>query len=823
MQNTCCSTARPADIARCVQGACAAQPHVSGFDRNANVFPQKCSRFHLLSAFSGSNRTCVKQLEKQNASRRARRGGAEPPSSAGSPPTASASPPLTPAFAAVAAEPLVGAFGELSYDASLFAFVDQTLLSASWQLPDLPAAPVAAPPDRALALAAWGGCELPSLRSVSLKLGGANPGQLSPTLAPALAAAWCDDLALCIEAAPRPGCTLLHIDALLPARASAAPDASRLLRELLASPAGDWLRTRAVTLRTCTGDAAAAEPGSAGGAAPSATPPPPPRPPQLLPLALPSTAPATLHASGWSGPPPGCQLWLRLHGQVCTLRCEGGVVALPALGSAEGAARLWLAQDGAAGGAERTVLLTRDAAIAAEVASLESDGSEATEQLLCVLGAALRPGCAPRVLAAAAAEALSRAWEATCARLLPLLRAALDAGACDAEARAAARALLHAAALSGRPALVLLTMSLSADGALGLPYGLDPRSGMTPMHLAAMAGDGATAEALASHSPAALVAWFHVRSRDGVTAADVARAAGDAAARTHAALSRRLNSARALASELAAVASDDAAQSEGAPPQQFDDMALARFLLHTFAPADPTAPAVPDERQLYEAQRLVSRRLQSLCFPPFAVAAMLRRLLITGPTSAAIAAISPHVEPTFQQAWAAYQNVEQFSRMCVVLSINVALLALAGLPQLRGVYKRHGVAALRMFALLQFLVLPALAEMHVRSTLGFAVKWPAIEGMIFIASMTTHMALLPLPCRDSVALLCARWSQMMVARLTGAPIWQGSAATVGTTVVASVVHASLAVLVVVMDRRAWAAWRLGRRARLAEQLPLKQA
>ena len=786
----------------------------------ARVFPQKCSRFHTLPAFSGSNRTCTMQLDKQIALRRARR-GAEPPSSAGSPPTASASPPLTPAVAAVAAEPFVGA-GGLSYDASLFAFVDQTLLNASWLLPDAPAAP-AAPPDRARALAAWGGSELPSLRSVSLKLDAANPGMLPPSLAPALAAAWCDDAALCLEAAPRPGCTLLHVDALLPAHAWPAPGASRLLSNLLAGSAGAWLRKRAVILRTCGGDAAAAEPGGAPVALPATELP---HLPQLLPLALHSAAPATLRASGWARPPPGCALWLRLHGQVCTLRCEGGVITLPPLHGAEGAARLWLAQDGAAGGAERTVLLTRDAAVAAETATLEAaaNDAEAAERLLYVLGAALRPGCSPRALAAAAAEALSRGWEATCARLLPQLRAALDAGACDAEARAAARTLLHAAALSGRPSLAQLTLSLSADGALGTPHGQDSKRGVTPMHLAAMAGDGATAEVLASHSPAALVAWFHVRSLDGVTAADAARAAGGASARTHAALSRRLNGALALASELAALASNDAPQSEAAQQlQPIDDAALARFLLHAFAPADPAAPTAVGERQLYEAQRLASRRVHALCFPPFAIAAMLRRVLITGPPSAAIAAISPHVEPTFHQAWAAYQNVEQQSRMMVVLFINVAMLTLAGLPQLRGVYERHGVAALRTFAILQFLVLPALAEVRVQSTLGFAVKWPVVEGMIFTASMTTHMALLPLPCRDSVALLAARWSQMLLARMTGIPIWQGSAATVGTTVVASAVHASLAVLVVLMDRRAWAAWRLSRLTRLAERVPRKQA
>jgi hypothetical protein len=569
-----------------------------------------------------------------------------------------------------------------------------------------------------------------------------------------------------------------------------------------------------VAVRTCAGDGAAAEPGGAvHPIAPAGDDVP--CPPQLLPLALLSTASASLRAPGWAGPPPGCQLWLRLHGQVMQLRCdESGAVTLPALDGVDGAAHIWVAQEGAPGGASRTVLLTRDAGIAAEVASLNADDAT-TQRLLCALGAALRPACAPRVLAAAAAEALSRGWVAAASRLLPLLRAALDAGACDADARAAARMMLHAAALSGSPALVQLTLSLLADGALGSPYAQDARR-VTPMHLAATAGDGDVAAVLAGASPAALVAWFCARSVHGATPADAALAAGGAVAVTHAALARRLTSARVLAAELAAARHDDAANTDdaAAPHQPFDDAALARFLLRFAAPSDPAAPAAPGERALYEKQRFMSRRLWALCFPPLAIMTSLRNIL-TPRSNAAV----PPAMPTWHEAWALYA---QQPRMMVDLALNVGLFLFVALPQLRGAYERHGVAVLRMFSVLQFMLLPAVSEWCMRRVLGFTILWPAFVGVLFQTGMTVNMALLPLPCRDSVALLVARWALMVLTRVTGTPLWPSVTAPLQAAMWTTLVNAALSVAVVVMDRRAWAAWRLGRRARLANTLLRKQ-
>ena len=400
----------------------------------------------------------------------------------------------------------------------------------------------------------------------------------------------------------------------------------------------------------------------------------------------------------------------------------------------------------------------------------------------------------------------------------PLRRATLASGAAAADACLAARRTLHAAALSGRPELAQLTLSLSVDGKLGAPNAQHGR-GITPMHLAAMAGDGATAAVLAGASPASLVAWFCVRNAEGATPADVA--CGSAAA-THAALMRRLSNARMLAAELAA-AGHDAADSAAAAAtaQPFDDAALARFLLRIAAPSDPAAPAAPGERALYEQQRFMRHRLWSLCFPPFVFVAIVRRILVPIP----IAIVAPPALPTFHQAWAMYLDRQQLPRMLVVLAMHLSMICVVTLPKLRRVCESHGVVVLRIFSVLQFIVLPAVAEVRVRKALGFAVLWPVVEGSLFAASITINMALLPLPCRDILALLAARWVQMVVARTTGAPIWPSVTNPLQAALTTTLLHAVLTIAVVIMDRRAWAAWRMARRSRLANALPLmrKQA
>jgi hypothetical protein len=787
--------------------------------------PQKCSQFHSVAAFAGTKRTCDKALASLRLRRPTRK------SSARSCARAAPTPLLSPASAALFDDPSSAALHGANWqnDDELFSFVDALLGNgpgaASHELePLLSGADDVAPPNRLRAAALFhdscSAAALPAAHEAWLKLDGTTPASLPPSLAPALAAAWCADAALCLEAAPRPGCTLLHLDALLPADVPPPPDANALARALLASAAAPWLRARRVAVHV-RGETAFAEPGSSwrtvhnlssmGGLTPS------PRTPRLVPLALLSTAPAMLRAPGWAGPPPGCTLWLRLHGQVCALRCEPGAAALPALRGAEGAAHLWLARDGLPGcasGASRAVLLTRDADIAAEVASLDADGDgdAEAEQLLCVLGAALRPGCAPRVLAAAAAAALRLGWEATAARLLPLLRAAIDAGACDAAASAAARTLLHAAALSGRPALVRLVLSRSHDGALGTPHAPGDH-GLTPLHLAAAMGDGDTATALANSSPTALLGWFTARSRCGATPGAAALSSGGSAARAHAALTRRLHSARPLAAKLAAAVEHEGVSARSEP---FEDEDLARFLLQTYAPADASDPATPAERKLYEAARMLLHRSHALCLPPFSAITAIRSLMMPLPSAEAIALVCLPDNLSWS-AFTVYQGLQPTFVLVARLVVSFMMLAIAGLPQLRGAYVRHGRVVMRTCSVLAFLLFPVLTEGHVRHVLRVEICLPHVPGSLLASFLTVHLAFIPLPLRDILGLLAARWVLMLVARVTGAPIWPRPEAPFHfSSLVNTATHITCVIALVLMDRRAWAAWRSARRKRLVD-------
>ena len=801
-----------------------------GWSRFDALFAQqKCSQFHSVTAFAGAKRTCEKALASLRLGRPSRKCSVRRRA------PSSSTPLLPPASAALLDDPTSAAAHGASRqneggsnDDELFSFVDAFFVedhgAASLRLePELGAAEVMAPLDRARAAALFhdscGAAVLPTAHEAWLKLGGATPAALPPSLAPALAAAWCHDASLSLEAAPRPGCTLLHLDALLPADELPPPEARVLAQALAAGAAAPWLRARRVMVHA-RGETAVVEPGSRRVALnpPGASGALPPRLPRLLPLALPSTTAAALHAPGWAGLPPGCALWLRLHGQVRALSCEGGVLMLPPLDGAEGAARLWLAQDGMTGGASgasRAVLLTRDADIAAEVASVDhaEGGDDDTEQLLCVLGAALRPGCAPRVLAAAAAAALRRGWDATAARLLPSLRAAVDAGACDAAACAAAQTLLCAAALSGRPALVRLVLSQSRDGALGSPHAPGD-GGLTPLHLAAAMGDGAIATVLASSSPAALLAWFTARSCCGATPGAVALAAGGSAARAHAALTRRLYSVRPLVAKLAASSSEH--DGSAARREAFDDEELARFLLHTYAPAAASDPPMPGERKLYEATHMLLRRSHVLCLPPFSIATVLRCWVLPPPSAEAIA-LASLPNKTSWSAFTVYQGLQPSVVLASRMVVSLAMLAFAGLPQLRGVYVRHCRAVLRAYCVLLFLLLPALSEWHVRRVLGVQLCLPFVPGFFVVVVLTAHFIFIPLPLRDCLTLLAARWVLRFTARVTGAPIWPRPEPPLYlSSLLYTALHVTCAIALTHRDRRAWAAWRSARRKRLAE-------
>jgi hypothetical protein len=752
---------------------------------------QKCCSFQPLSAFEGANRTCARRLAEQAARRRRAAGG-----------TGSSSDRV-----AVSKGANTSSSGD-SQEALTFAFVEAFLSGG--------AAAEARPEAVATSAAGWQsrGAALPQPREASLKLGGATPGQLPAALAPALASAGCHDMALCLEATPRPGCMLLHLDALVAADAPAAPSAARLRSAVVAGPLRAWLAGRRLGVR-CAGGAEAGGAGEEAAAAPAALP-------RLRPAALLSTAPGELRCAAPTLPlPADVALHCRVHGQCVTaeLRCTataaagaaaGGLrLTLPPIG-ADGAARLWLAAEGGAGGASRPVLLTTHADVAAELApALDGVADEAErEGLTCVLGAALRPGCPARVVAAAAHAALRAGWAATSARLLPVLAAALAAAACDAEARAAATTLLHSAALSCSAHLVRLTLHHGGRGhCFGAPHAADER-GVTPMHLAAAAaGGGAAALALAAASPAATVAWFAACDASGATPADVARAAGGTAADTHAVLRRRLHAARDSATLLAAAPDADGCDDAEAE--------LARFMLHRYAPLAGAASG--PERALFDAHLMESRRPLALLSPPFAIVIALRVLHLAPPDAAALAAVAAPAQPSFALVWAVYKTMMR-PFMPIMLLVNVALLALAGLPAFRGAYRRRGRAALRAYNVFQFFAQRTLAELHFRRMLhGRAVFWPSPAGTALLALTTVHMAAMPLPASDALALLVVQWVLVSVAHATGAPLWPQSSAPGHDALLRTALLAVLAAALKAADARALATWRAARRRRLTKQ------
>jgi len=462
------------------------------------------------------------------------------------------------------------------------------------------------------------------------------PSGLRPAALAALAALRHPRVAA-LQACVRAGCTLLTFDAVVDdvADAEAAGGggdggdgdgdarAATALRAMLAADgaAGAFLRGQA-TVHLALGS------GGAASAAVGVLLPPPPggsRPPRRLPplqpLALLSTAAGELRlapggAGGAEAPQALPRLVCRLHGRYVPLQARGHVACVPATG-AEGVALLDLAPAESGDGdgdvdarpcpaSPRPVLLTRDAAIAAEVAAaaaaLPADAAAARgalEAAVLALGHALRPGCATPLLARAAIEALHRGWAAAARRLVPgragRLTGAEESGGSgvghsppSAPSRAASAAqappgddgayddvaapygvtLLHAAAASGSAELAALVLRCGGPerrfGAAATP-GPD---GATPLHLACSADGAAVAELLtaaaggdddtdlasADDAAEAVLAWFTAHDDAGRTPSRMAAAAGASAALAalDATLQRRMRAGSRLARALAA-------------------------------------------------------------------------------------------------------------------------------------------------------------------------------------------------------------------------------------------------------------------------------
>ena len=742
---------------------------------------QKCCCFHPLSAFRGANRTCTVKLAAQAARRRRQK-----------------------------AEATTEATDEICFD-----FLDSFLGDSS--VTETAVLPAALEP-----LQRWssGAAALPVVREATLKLGGATPGQLPAALAPVLESQWCANVALTMEATPRPGCTLLHLDALLPAHAPPAPDAATLARALRAGPLRSWLTGRRLDV-LCGGGA---EPASSAVELP-------PRLPRFQPAALLCSAQGELRTTQPVLPlPRDVTLCGRLHGQNITqLRfvaaSDGSLrLTLPAVGT-EGAARLWLAAERGAGGAARAVLLTADAAIAAEVsAALNAEDvadEEQQERLICTLGAALRPGCPVKVVAAAAHASLRRGWAATSARLLPALRAALPDA--DEEELAAARTLLHAAAMSGDVQLVRLTLQHGgADGAFGAPETVD-EWGTTPMHLAAaVSGSSTVAHALATATPVASLLWFSSRDATSLTPADIATSMGGVMADAHAQLQRRLNAARNLAVTMAA--------DEDVGVADADIVALASQILQSYEPF--TGEPCVRERKLFDGHMLASRRHLLLLSPVLSIIIAGHVLLSSAPSSDGSRADAPSWMTALDWfgRWAGRGAVGLWrssehdsldaSRLLplwyVTLAVNAALLAFAGLPLLRKMYQRHGHTVVHAYIIFQLLIQRVLVELHFQHAMsGGAARWPTPAAPALLALKVAHMLALPLPVSAVNKLLCVHWILMACAHLAKAVAQPAQFAR--DIALLTLVHVIMVKAARMKDARALAAWRAARRARLAKR------
>jgi hypothetical protein len=238
-------------------------------------------------------------------------------------------------------------------------------------------------------------------------------------------------------------------------------------------------------------------------------------------------------------------------------------------------------------------------------------------------------------------------------------------------------------------------------------------------------------------------------------------------------------------------------------------------LLHIYAPAAGD-PSTPGERKLYDKQIWLLRRSHALCLPPFGIITAIRSWLLHPPSAEAVA-LASLPENVSWSAIVVYQGLQPKHVLVARFAVSAVMLAYAGLPQLRGAYARHGLVVLRTYSVLLFLLFPALTEWHVRHVLRSELCLPLLPGHMLIALLTVHSAFVPLPLRDSLALLAARWILMCVARVTGAPVWPRPKTLLHlSSLLATVLHVICATILVVRDRRAWATWRSARRARLAE-------
>ena len=355
-----------------------------------------------------------------------------------------------------------------------------------------------------------------------IKMHELSPAQLPPQVAQAVRA-WLGPAVLDALSYVRPGCTLLEVHALTWRDAPVGAAGPAALKAALgaAGAAGG------IDVSTSVGVAS--------------TPLPPLRPAAVCSAAASSMALA-------SAAPAAADGVLRAFccGRTLALQARaqrGRSVALrlpPAAAGLEGLLMVQLEEDGngsesgSGSGNEygfRPVLLTRDAAVAAEVAAALDRCDDVAEAEGCVLalGHALTAGAPAAVVRLAARLAAARGWGATLAHLRALLAASGPTPAGEDTA-------LHAAAASGDASRAQLARDMLGDAAGNASS--TGAHGITPLHIAAAIASGCARAAMlrelcTSHDDGkAPIAWLSARDARGDTPAQLVAAQPGAHAAT---------------------------------------------------------------------------------------------------------------------------------------------------------------------------------------------------------------------------------------------------------------------------------------------------
>ncbi len=627
--------------------------------------------------------------------------------------------------------------------------------------------------------------------------------------------------------AVRPGCMLLTFEALMPAELAAGADADavEVLHRALRLPgaAGDFLRAqRTMVVADVTGGEATVTRG-ADAAAPlsveerlvaMAAPPPAVTPLALL---LPTSDDDVATLSFETPLPGGAAVHCRTAGGtvLAVSRDAAGGARLslraPAGGArlAEGCALLEVLPKGVPlhrAGEPRPLLLTADAAIAAEVAASGDAACGApvarahVERAVVALGAALAPDAKPRVVAAAATATLWMGWPASLRALLA--RSALSDGSNAANTRLLS--LLAHAASAGRTDM----LAALCTGAPSLADG----GALTAALLRAARQEG--------HSRAALAV---AAARDALEARTGAAADASAAA---AAAASALLAATAAALEAAEVKAVARATAAAAARHDIDAAAAAAAVAHAADAAACTArlmqqPEREDasaERGLYDAHCAVvhapTARMYCLLVLSLDVIAMLRRVDLRR---------RGHIPPE-QLATLGVLSVDELQRAhfyfhswsCPLLTLAMLAL-LAGPPagRLRRFYLQHATLLQVAHWATLFVLTHVVFELRLRhwlalpATAAVLPRWWTVGQL----NITASTAAAPLPVRHLVALLALR------AALNFAPVswavWPHGLPLFGALTQAranAVLTIVLASALLAQDRRHFRAWRVARAA-----------